>query len=143
MTLARSAGQVLLLIVTACAPLVPATTPPQLQHTPGAFVIVDEESYDAGTFCVDYPDGWRVVKLNTAGQPAHVVFAAPDDRATLQLSVQPLPAQDDTTARYERRDEIALGQTSVFLMGSTQPEHHERFDALYERVRATIRLCER
>ena len=40
----------LCVVMGACAPLVPATTPPQLAHTPGAFVVVTDKTFDAGMF---------------------------------------------------------------------------------------------
>ena len=79
-------GLALGLLMSACQPLVPATTPPQLQHTPGAFVSLTADSYDAGVFRVRYPEGWRVVKTNIAAAPMAVVFVSPDDTLTIQLS---------------------------------------------------------
>ena len=71
---------ILSLLIGACAPLVPATTPPQLQYTPGAFVVVTNETFDAGVFRVDYPQSWRVVKTSIASTAfLQVVFVAPDE----------------------------------------------------------------
>ena len=69
----------LLLLLGACAPLIPATTPPQLQHTPGAFVSITATRFDAGLYRLDYPSAWRVVKSSTADTPLlQIVFVAPD-----------------------------------------------------------------
>lgn len=76
----------LLLLASACSSLVPATVPPQLQHTPGAFVRLSETQFDASFFRLDYPSTWRVVKLNTADNTRlQVVFVAPD-QSTVTLT---------------------------------------------------------
>ena len=76
----------LLLPASACSSLLPATVPPQLQHTPGAFVRLSETQFDAGFFRLDYPSTWRVVKLNTAENTRlQVVFVAPD-QSTVTLT---------------------------------------------------------
>ena len=67
------------LLLGACAPIIPATTPPQFQHTPGTFVIVTDNTFDAGVFRVNYPPSWRVVKTSIASTDlVQVVFVAPD-----------------------------------------------------------------
>ena len=72
----------LTVLLSACAPIVPATAPPQLEHTPGAFAVVTDAFFDAGRFRVDYPKSWRVVKTSIAADDhLQVVFAAPDGGA--------------------------------------------------------------
>lgn len=79
---------VLSLLAGACAPLVPAKTPPQLEHTPGTFVVVTHEKFDAGVFQVEYPRSWRVVKTSIASAEAvQVVFVAPDDSSVTVTEV--------------------------------------------------------
>jgi len=71
---------IIVIFSTACAPLVPATTPPQLEHTPGAFVVVTDSTFDGGNFIVDYPASWRVVKSSIAeADTIQVVFVASDE----------------------------------------------------------------
>ncbi len=88
------------LVLGACAPIVPATTPPQLEHTPGAFVVVTDETFDAGTFRVDYPQSWRVVKTSIASTPLiQVVFVTPDESS---ITLTQLEAVSDTANDDER-----------------------------------------
>ena len=77
-----------LLLASACSSLLPATVPPQLQHTPGAFVRLSETQFDAGFFRLDYPSTWRVVKLNTADNARlQVAFVAPDQSTVMLTQV--------------------------------------------------------
>ena len=88
------------LIIGACAPIVPATTPPQLEHTPGAFVVVTNETFDAGVFRVDYPQSWRVVKTSIASTPLiQVVFVTPDESS---ITLTQMEAVNDATSSDER-----------------------------------------
>ncbi len=88
------------LVIGACAPIVPATTPPQLEHTPGAFVIVTNETFDAGVFRVDYPQSWRVVKTSIASTPLiQVVFVTPDESS---ITLTQMDAVSDTVKDDER-----------------------------------------
>ena len=66
-------------LITACAPLAPASAPPQLQHTPGIPVVVTENHVDAGIFRLDYPPSWRVAKLSpAAAERIELAIIAPD-----------------------------------------------------------------
>lgn len=92
------------LLLNACGPIVPATTPPQLQHTPGAFVTVTEARFDAGLFQVDYPKSWRVVKTSIAADRLlQVVFAAPQGSA-VTLTQADVPSDDDAPEQFIRLD---------------------------------------
>ena len=80
---------ILLLFASACSSLVPATQPPQLQHTPGAFVTLSETHFDAGIFELDYPSTWRVVKLSSADAGyLKVAFVAPDQSTVTLTQVE-------------------------------------------------------
>ncbi|MCY4021551.1 MAG: hypothetical protein OXG39_19285 [Chloroflexi bacterium] len=80
---------IFLLFACACSPLVPAETPPQIQHTPGAFVTVSETRFDAGIFQLDYPSNWRVVKLSTSDTNyLKVAFVAPDQSTVTLTQVE-------------------------------------------------------
>ncbi len=74
----------LVLVLAAC---VPATTPPQLDYTPGAPVVVTDGRYDAGAFTVARPDGWRVI-TSAADAPTTVIFVSPDDDALIMLATE-------------------------------------------------------
>lgn len=65
--------------LAACAPLVPATVPPQIKNTPGAFVVVTDKTFDAGLFRLEFPRSWSVIKTSQAYYShIQVVFRAPD-----------------------------------------------------------------
>ena len=65
--------------LAACASLVPATAPPHIKHTPGAYVIVSAGHFDAGHFRLDYPSDWRIVKESPAdAERLRIIFVAPD-----------------------------------------------------------------
>lgn len=102
-----------LLLLAAC---VPAQVPPQLAHTPGASITIDEDTINAGDFTVGYPRGWRVVKLNVAGTPAWFSFISPDD--DLHIQVRAMPYDDDVVAAIE--ETITLNGTSLYLRGLTE-----------------------
>lgn len=92
------------LLLNACGPIVPATAPPQLQHTPGAFVTVTETRFDAGLFQVDYPKSWRVVKTSIAADHRlQVVFAAPQGSA-VTLTQTDVPSDDDAPEQFIHLD---------------------------------------
>jgi len=65
--------------LAACAPLIPATAPPQIKNTPGAFVVVTDKTFDAGLFRLDFPRSWSVI-ITSQAYYGHiqVVFKAPD-----------------------------------------------------------------
>ncbi|MCY3831958.1 MAG: hypothetical protein OXG85_03005 [Chloroflexi bacterium] len=65
--------------LVACAPVVPARVPPYVHNTPGAFVVVTDTEFDAGSFRLRFPRSWRVVILSPAdAEKIHVAFVAPD-----------------------------------------------------------------
>lgn len=75
-----------MLLLGACSPLAPATTPAQLQHTPGPFFSITETRFDAGLFRLEFPPSWRVVHLSPATAPlVRVVFVSPD-QSTVSIS---------------------------------------------------------
>jgi hypothetical protein len=80
-------GYIFLLV--GCGAIVPATTPAQLEQTPGAPVRLTDQYYDAGGFQVRYPGGWQVI-TGAASAPAWVVFISPDEMRVMALSVEPL-----------------------------------------------------
>jgi uncharacterized protein YbdZ (MbtH family) len=72
----------LLLLLCSC---IPAKTPPQLNATAGAPVIVTERHIEFEGMQLEYPMGWRVI-TSAANDPASLVFAAPEDKAIIVLS---------------------------------------------------------
>ena len=65
-------------VLGACSPLLPAAAPPQLTHTPGAYIEISRGHFKADSFQFDYPPSWRLVKqaaANTDGM--HIILRAP------------------------------------------------------------------
>lgn len=125
-----------LIVVSACRPLVPATVPPQLSHTPGEFIRIDDDRVYTDDFSVAYPNGWRVIKISTASEPVRFVFASPDD--TMLITVSAVPFSDDATpdaSKYIRDDE----QERVYFRGEAPLEQRTVFDDVYEGVLGTAR----
>lgn len=98
---------IVILCASACSPLAPAATPPQLRHTPGAFVTVSETRFDAGIFRLDYPSTWRVVKLSTAeSNYLRVAFVAPDQSVVTLTQVEDA---DENLIRLENGIALIVG----------------------------------
>lgn len=85
---------VALTLAAGCTSPIPATTPPQLQHTMGAVVRLDDNFFYTETFTVRYPQGWRIVKLNPAIEPLRLAMISPDDTLYIVLDMQPIRPQD-------------------------------------------------
>lgn len=127
------------LLVSGC---VPAITPPQLAHTPGAPVIVTANRYDAGAFSAVYPDGWRVI-TSPAGAAPSVIFASPDNCALIVLGVEPvdvptLPACTDTDFMTETR-EIDAGNTRLYAGITAPADQWGTVRGVFEAVEESVR----
>ena len=83
----------------ACTPIVPANTPPQLDNTPGAFVVIDDRTFSADEFTVVYPSDWRIVKLNEAINPLWVALISPDNELEIHLSLRQVSPDPIRTRR--------------------------------------------
>ncbi len=129
-----------LLLMTACAPLVPATTPPQLENLPGTGIALDAERFDAGVFVVDYPDGWRVVKQSEANAPVTVTFAAANNEMTILVSeiAFSIPESTPEPGIYERYQTVRLGRNAVTLIGCAREEEREALDVIFEQVLESV-----
>lgn len=93
--------------LAACGPLAPVAPPPHIRHTPGAAVVVTENSVDAGDFRLDYPPTWTVVKASQATEARlRLVFVAPDGGAVWLSQVE----STDTAA-----DELVVLPNGVIL----------------------------
>ena len=69
-------------VSSACAPVIPATAPPQLAHTPGAWIVIADSRVDTGVFRFDYPRSWRIVRESAAASATiQIVAVAPDGGA--------------------------------------------------------------
>lgn len=74
----------LLGFLTACQSIVPASSPPQLNHTPSAPITITESRIESDWFTLNYPDNWRVV-TNIAIEPLHLIIVSPDDSFLIHI----------------------------------------------------------
>ncbi len=127
-------------LIAACTPLIPATTPPQLQHTPGAYVVIDERTLDAGIFQVTYPAGWHVVKNSIAAAPLSFVLVSPDDKMTIQMWVtdarcaSPTPEPDKVLHFAVLEMQY---QQHVCFIGTAPQDQEQAFRVIWEQVIAS------
>ena len=76
--IACAAAAIFCLIVAACSPLPRASAPPQLRHTPGAYIEIANGHFNAGAFQFDFPATWLVVKQSAANADGlHIILRAP------------------------------------------------------------------
>ena len=97
--------------LAACASLVPATAPPQIKHTPGAYVVVNDGHFDAGYFRLDYPSDWRVAKESPAdAEHLRIIFVAPDGGTVslMQLGADASPDDQHRTLQNGVVIEVAF-----------------------------------
>ncbi|MDQ7025222.1 MAG: hypothetical protein Q9P01_02420 [Anaerolineae bacterium] len=139
----RFIGILFVLGIAACTTLIPATTPPQLEATAGAFISLDDEVFDAGNFRVNYPDGWRIVKISVATAPLEVVFAAPDNEMTIRIleGLHDFPENTPDPTRYMRHDQHDLSpDVSVTIIGQAPIAAQETLDRIFEAVLESLLL---
>jgi hypothetical protein len=130
-----------LIALMACSSLVPAKVPPQLAATAGMSILITDEIVDAGWFTVNYPDGWRVVKLSIAGEALHLSFVAPNTNSTwIELSESGFLIPDITLDPnlYERLDRVTYRGKTVYLWGRSPIEEREAFDVIFQQVMESI-----
>ena len=126
------------LFLAACAPIVPATTPPQLAFTPGPPVVVTNRVYETVDFTVRYPSGWRIV-TSAADQPTSVVFVGLDEQATITLRVGALDdASFDKTQMTDIRTVTLKSGKIVTAIGRAPAGLWQTFLPIYEAVVASI-----
>ncbi len=132
---------ILALALAGCASIAPAQNRPARTQTPTDFIRLDERFYYGHAFALRYPSGWRVVKLNEAGQPDHVVFVSPDETQTIEAHLGPLQnARLDGVERTTLRSVVVDGQI-VTLIGRAPAENWEAFLNLFDRVSDSLRTA--
>ena len=119
--------------LAACAPLVPATVPPQIKNTPGAFVVVTDKTFDAGLFRLDVPRSWSVI-ITSQAYYGHiqVVFTAPDGGA---VSVRQVESAGSTADDYRILPNGVILKVSI--EAAEQPS--EQFSARARQLISSIR----
>lgn len=137
----RAGAGMMLLLLAACGQIAPPTTPAQLAHTPGPYVTVTEDLYDAGVFRLDYPDGWRVV-TSAASAPLSVVFVSPAENALMTFSVEPFETlpEPSESAPFERETRrLSLNDETPIYAALVHPaDDAETFTTLFEHVLTTL-----
>jgi hypothetical protein len=124
------------LVLVACTPLLPATTPPQLQHTPGVMVVVAQDTITVGELRVNVPPRWRIVKSSLAAAPLAVVLVAPDEQTTITVSLA-TPIATPAAANITVTQVLADG-AMVTISGQYAPEAETVFQAGWAIVLASF-----
>ena len=132
----------LILILSACRSIVPATSPPQLDYTPDFGIVVSDETVVTDSFQVDYPDGWRVVKISIAGEPLELVFASLDDSMWIKVAEVPISILEETPDPniYKRLETLEIGGIKIYTQGQSSIEARTIFDESYQHVLDSIRI---
>jgi hypothetical protein len=135
--IALCCAAVLALIAAGC---IPARLPENLSNTPGAAVMITDRVFEAPTFTVRYPGGWRIV-TGPAAFPAAVVFVAPDEKSTIKLQVGELNQVnlDDGKTRTEVRAVTLTNGIKLTAVASAPPEQWAAFLPLFEAVLASLK----
>jgi hypothetical protein len=129
---------IVMLGLVACGPIVPATTPPQLDFTPGPTVVISDNAYETGDFSVRYPVGWRIV-TGAADQPTQVVFVAPDEISTITVQTGTLDnAPFDDTLMTDIRAVSLDGGTSITVIGRAPADTWDSFSAVLDVVVSSV-----
>lgn len=133
----------LLIVVGGCAPLVPATVPAQLAHTPGPPVVITTETYHAEPFSARYPGGWQVVTSAAFSSP-WVVFVAPGGDAVIGLAIDPedaniMPPGDPAGVRRATR---ALFDGALTATVAATPEAWDAAQAAFAQVVESVALAD-
>jgi len=128
----------LLVILSACGSLVPATVPPQLQHTPGSPITITDNQIVADAFTLAFPDGWRVI-TNVAELPLELILVDPDDDLIIRIS-QMCPTSEATPAPdiHYRAACLQANSATVFLTGEVVLADSERFDPFFDLVLESV-----
>jgi hypothetical protein len=133
----------LIFLLEMSAACVPAERPKFLENTPGPPVEVVGEVYDAEAFTLRYPAGWTVVS-SPANQPAAVTLVAPDESATIRVSVHPdlevSPDEDLPNGMRLHVEQMSLerGLTATISLGAPIRQW-EALIPVYDAVKQSIR----
>jgi hypothetical protein len=135
---------IILIALTFClafAACMPAEAPEQLRFTPGAPVVVTENTFRAERFTLRYPDGWRIV-TGPAEAPQFATFVSPDNCAIILVAVgsaEPITSPDCADADFQtERREITLDTLTLTIAGSAPSAQWETFEREYERLANSV-----
>ena len=83
-------------LLAACSSLVPATAPPQLQHTPGAYIVISNGHVKTSRYQLEYPMSWQLVKQSASdAENLQLDLIAPDGGRVTLLEVDSAGAASD------------------------------------------------
>lgn len=130
------------LIVLLFAACTPAQTPALLGSTPGAAVVVTEDTYRSDLFTVRYPAGWRVI-TSQAGDPPTVTFVSPDNCALIVVSTSPITEPPESNACTDQDVQstvrnLTLGSVHLTVVGSAPTSQFDAFLTHFEQVAASL-----
>ena len=115
----------IVLIGAGCGPLIPARTPVQLDHTPGPPIRIDGQRISGTSWQVDYPPGWKIVRINTAAEPLRLVFVSPDEDPAQAIVITISEAPFPDSQRIQQRG------VSAYIHSESPPQRNaERLQAL-------------
>lgn len=128
----------LLVYLTACQSIIPASTPPQLEHTPGAPITITESGIEGEWFALDYPDNWRVI-TNIAMEPLHLIMVSPDDSFLIHV--------EDARNGCEREpieselwECISNENAQLSIWGEQISELEAEYDPIFEQVVNSVKF---
>jgi hypothetical protein len=131
------------IVLSACATLAPANTPPHLDYTPGPPVVITDQTYDAGPFSVRYPRGWRVITAAAFSTP-WVAFTTPDETALIVLAldaqdteVTPANTPEDELRRLDQDLMLNANQPLYAALIAPQSEW-DTYAPIFDRVTASV-----
>jgi len=121
----------------------PAQPPPQLQHTPGPVLVVQERTLQTPAYWIDPPAGWRIVKSTIASDPIVLVLVSPDESMVMNIGEEPVSLFPDDFTFVERDAVVTLPNgKEVYMAGQGKRENAPQFDAIFDAVQHSIRLPE-
>ncbi|MEO1444231.1 MAG: hypothetical protein AAFV33_27805 [Chloroflexota bacterium] len=127
----------------ALAACIPATTPPQLDFTPGAPVVVTDGRIQTAAFSVERPDGWRVI-TSSADAPLTLILVAPDDAALILLATDgigepPRPTNiDPADTLRDSTEQVEAGNITVSVYTVAPSSQWDAMQAVTRRVVASL-----
>jgi hypothetical protein len=135
--------RIILFLCLICAGCIPAQTPPQLEFTPGAPVVVTDQLYQHEAYQVSYPAGWRVITA-AAENAGSVTLAAPDNQALVFISTSSIdnpPALPDVENQQVETREISLTDgTTIYTALVVDTEFQEAMQPTFDHILSSIDL---
>jgi len=116
--------------LSGCASAPPFPNAPTIA---GSSVMVTDRLYDAGSFRVEYPSGWRIV-TGPADAPPRVTFVSPDNQSLIVLSTAPASAPTPAPDMRSESRQVTAGGVTLHAVGSAPAADWDAFLPVFERV---------